>query len=103
MPITPRFSAKPLEESVMTCDKCGNTWLELITVQHYSDVDLVGAGQRPVPKGEVAFYLYRCVKCMKLHEPPTNISPHDSIRKSYDKMLDDLSTPAVNKVTGEKL
>lgn len=103
MPITPRYSAKPPEQSVMTCDKCGNTWLELIAVQKYSDFDLISLGQKPVSKGETPFYLLRCARCMRLHEPPVNNNPIDSARKEYDKMLDDLTTEPVSKVAGEKL
>lgn len=104
MQITPpRPGVKLPEESVVVCNKCGNTWLELLAVQQFSDMDLITLGQKPVSKGETPFYIFRCPKCLQLQEPPVNSNPIDSARKSYDKCLDSLTTPAINKVTGEKI
>lgn len=91
------------EEDVLKCQKCGCGWLELISVQQYSKRSFVILGQKPAPKTDIGFWLFRCPKCGNVHEPNVQVGPRDLARKGYDNFLDCMEKDIETKVTGEKV
>lgn len=83
----------PKTDDVITCTKCGNTWLELVLVQQYNKLHTVILGQQPAPKSQTGFWLFRCPKCQELYEPNVTIGMQDQARKDYDSFLDSLEAP----------
>lgn len=80
-------------EDLVICKKCGCQWLELILVQQYSKNYTIVLGQKPTPKTDTGFWLFRCPKCSELYEPPVNAATQDQARKIYDAFLDQLEEP----------
>lgn len=83
----------PKTDDVVSCTKCGCTFMELILVQQFNKLHVVALGQQPAPKGPYGYWLFRCPKCSELYEPNVTMGPQDGNQKEYDKLLDVLEAP----------
>lgn len=93
------------DDDVVICGKCGCKWMELILVQQYNKHFHVVLGQKPMPKTDLAFWLFRCPKCNEVWEPPVQVGAYDSARKGYDQFVNHMLQPVddPNKPQGEKI
>lgn len=93
--------AREQDQKKCLCSKCGNSWLQLIEVNEYSDFNEISLAQKPPPlHGLNSFYLFKCIKCNELYEPQV-IRNAGTIanRDRYNNLLDQLEN--IERVTGE--
>lgn len=81
------------QDNVVVCEKCGCSWMELILVQQYNRHFQVVLGQKPVPKDNIGYWLFRCPKCNEVWEPPISVGSYDSGRKGYDQFINHMLEP----------
>jgi hypothetical protein len=93
------------DENVLACDKCGCSFMELITVSQYKKDHSVILGQKPPTANSLVFYVLKCVKCQEVYEPSTiHSGSQNFVRKSYDQFLKQMEAKLpVRKIGGERL
>ena len=86
------YRQKPVtnDNDVIVCD-CGNSWLEVVKLEQFLKEHQVILGQRPPRKENYDFYMLRCPKCLKLHEPSVQFGGRDLGQQSYYDFLDQLT------------
>lgn len=104
---TPEFQDPNLlidrrNKDVVTCKKCGCSWMEQVLVQQYSPHHMVILGQKVASQSDMGFFLLRCIKCAETYEPNVQIGARDSARKAYDLFLDQMEKP-MDTSGGEKV
>jgi len=88
---------------IVVCEDCGCEWFDLICVQQYPKHAQVILGQRPAPIDDRGFWLYKCIKCGEVYEPPVQVGPQDAARKGYDAFLDHMHVEAKKPGAGEEV
>lgn len=79
--------------------ECGNTYFEEVPVAQYLQHQPVIIGQQPAPRpGRPAYFMLRCVRCGKLHEPNIMRGARDNMNGDYDAFLDMLEAKDVEDV-----
>lgn len=69
--------------------ECGCSFFEQVHFDQYLANRPVVIGQAiPYRPGIPSFYMLRCAKCGKLHEPNLTQGGRDTLRQQYDQFLD---------------
>ncbi len=98
---TTPISSGPVEDDVLSCTKCGCTWLERILVHQYPKFHQLLLGQQPHPKNDIGFWIFKCPKCNELFEPAMTAGTQTHARKLYDALIENMIKP--EDPSGEKL
>jgi hypothetical protein len=85
-----------IDNDTIVCE-CGNSWLEVIFLQQFLKDFQVVLGQAPPRKKDFGFYIFRCPKCLKIHQPSIQFGGRDFGQDDYDAFLELIDQPVKEK------